>query len=420
MVNKRKLSKRRTYGKKLSKRFKKMVSKRVSKRVSKKRFSKRFSKKRMKKRQYNKYVKRGGSSVLDQMAADAIEESRKAAAAAEREAAAKRDQREAALPPYEMLLLENMAERLGIDTKTEDYLMWIAEKALDAPLLMGWVALEDPETGKTYYGNTKNRSSTWYKPIDDREYKSMVLSYRKPVETGRNAAEEVVLQPPNAAAGAAAERQPATDLTWHAKMMEYYNTPQDDPRTDTQQMRIREARAAKPENIAAEIKRDRALRAKKRKPLDVVNAWLDVLEEKAAQRNAEAAETVRMAKEETAEAEHNLEKALAELQDYVTKVAKKNWGVARTAVKTATTVVGQDQKIVCQAANRLRDISLPQDDRGYEYYNEDNPFPLGNKGFAIVKNLIHGAYHGYIIFPNEETDPRRSYIKTILDYLVDH
>ena len=40
MVNKRKLSKRRTYGKKLSRRFKK----KVSKRVSKKRFSKRFSK----------------------------------------------------------------------------------------------------------------------------------------------------------------------------------------------------------------------------------------------------------------------------------------------------------------------------------------------------------------------------------------
>lgn len=302
MVNKRKLSKRRTYGKKLSRRFKKKVSKRVSKkrfskRVSKKRFSKRFSKKRMKKRQYNKYVKRGGSFGLA------------------------------------------FQEEEGVNPLEE---------------------LPPPPVSMELPGE------------DDRK-----------------------------------------------RYLDTYRTP--DGRFDTRHMQEMASRAAAPATQALNAKRERVLRAKQREVLVAVDAWLDELEEEAAQRNAEAEETVRVAKEETSDAERNLEDALEELQDYVTEFAWVDWGVVRAAVKTAATVVGQDQKIVCQAANRLRDISLPKDERGHEYYHfEDNPFPLGDEGFAIVKKLIHGAYYGYIIFPNEETDPRRSYIKTILDYLVDH
>lgn len=144
MVNKRKLSKRRTYGKKLSRRFKKKVSKRVSKKRFSKRFSKKVSKKRMKKRQYNKYVKRGGMDA----------------------------------PPPVVVNEDHveLAQFLGIKPDTEDHLMWIANEALSASLPSGWTEYLDHEH-RPYYHQKDTDVTTHENPLDT-HYKGLVISER--------------------------------------------------------------------------------------------------------------------------------------------------------------------------------------------------------------------------------------------------
>ncbi|GAV04340.1 hypothetical protein RvY_14636-2 [Ramazzottius varieornatus] len=85
------------------------------------------------------------------------------------------------------------ARALGINTKDEEDLVWIARDGLNAPLPADWRAVEDQPSGQIYYFNVGNGAASWEHPMDSH--------YRKQVEVERQnrlrkkCVEEPTMQP---------------------------------------------------------------------------------------------------------------------------------------------------------------------------------------------------------------------------------
>ena len=70
-----------------------------------------------------------------------------------------------------------MAGFLGIDAETEPQLLWLAEKAIIAPLPPGWAEYE--EDGVTYYANGQGEAApTTYEHPNDKLFAQLVAALR--------------------------------------------------------------------------------------------------------------------------------------------------------------------------------------------------------------------------------------------------
>jgi centrosomal protein CEP164 len=71
------------------------------------------------------------------------------------------------------------AEQLGIDAAAEERLMWIARKALKAPLPEGWRPCASPE-GEVYFFNFDSGESVWERPLDQQWRELYMATKAKP------------------------------------------------------------------------------------------------------------------------------------------------------------------------------------------------------------------------------------------------
>jgi len=68
-----------------------------------------------------------------------------------------------------------LARHLGIDPVFDTDLLWIAEKAFDAPLPAGWSAHQDGQ-GNEYYYNSQDGKTCWEHPSEN-HFRSMALQH---------------------------------------------------------------------------------------------------------------------------------------------------------------------------------------------------------------------------------------------------
>jgi predicted nuclease with TOPRIM domain len=61
--------------------------------------------------------------------------------------------------------LHEYAEYLGIDANTEDHILWIAKRCMNAPLPKGWKEFTDDQ-GQSYFHNDSKQETSWDHPLD--------------------------------------------------------------------------------------------------------------------------------------------------------------------------------------------------------------------------------------------------------------
>ena len=88
--------------------------------------------------------------------------------------------------------MQEYAQYLGIDPKTEENILWIAKKCMHAPLPKGWKEFTD-DGGNSYFHHDAKDETSWDHPLDS-HFKQLVADTRKRMAAGADAGAE----PPSA------------------------------------------------------------------------------------------------------------------------------------------------------------------------------------------------------------------------------
>ena len=84
--------------------------------------------------------------------------------------------------------LQEYAEYLGIDPETEEDILWIARRCMNAPLPKGWKEFTDDQ-GQSYFHHEAKQETSWDHPLDS-HFKQLVKDTRERMAAGGGAGED--------------------------------------------------------------------------------------------------------------------------------------------------------------------------------------------------------------------------------------